>query len=64
MRSKGYSTWFVLSFRLSGLSVTMRNKPAKERYQLVQDYMCTGLILKNGDFRKSTAFKSYGMKNK
>ena len=50
---------FCLSVRLSGTpySGTTRNKAAKKRYQRVQCH--TGLI-----FRKSTAFKSYGLKTK
>ena len=39
-------------------SATTRNKAAKKRYQRVQYH--TGL----SDFRKSTAFKSYGLKTK
>ena len=45
MRNEANSTWFVIpSFRLSvtTFSATTRNKPAKERYNQVQDY--TGLI--------------------
>ena len=41
---------------------TTRNKAAKKRYQRVQYH--TGLILKMAHFRKSTAFKSYGVKTK
>ena len=50
------------SVRLSvtTFSATMRNKAAKKQHQRVQCH--TGLILKNGDFRRSTAFKSYGVK--
>ena len=66
MCSEGYSTWSVIpsirpSVRLSGTpySATTRNKAAKKRYQRVQYH--TVLIL-NSDFRKSTAFKSYGVK--
>ena len=40
------------------VTATTRNKAAKKRYQRVQYH--TG---KNGDFRKSTAFKSYGREN-
>ena len=52
------------SVRLSGTtySGTTRNKAAKKRYQRVQCH--TGLIFQNTDFRKSTAFKSYGVKTK
>ena len=54
-----------VTFRLSvclsvtTFSATTRNKAAKKRYQRVQYH--TGLIF---DFRKSTAFKSYGLKTK
>ena len=65
MCSKGYSTWSViLSVHLSvtTFSATTRNKAAKRQYQ--RDQCHTGLILKNGDLRTSTAFKSYGVKTK
>ena len=43
-------------------SATTCNKAAKKRYQRVQYY--TGLILKMANFRRSTAFESYGVKTK
>ena len=43
-------------------SATTCNKAAKKRYQRVQYH--TGLIFLKGDFRKITAFKSYGVKTK
>ena len=68
MRSEGYSTWSVNPFvclsvclSVTTFSATTHNKAAKNRYQRVQYH--TGLIDKNGDFRKSTAFKS-GVKTK
>ena len=58
MHSEGYGTRSVCP-SVCLLSATTHNKVVKRRYQQVQGY--TGLIL-NGDFRKTTVFKSYGVK--
>ena len=65
MRSEGYSTWSVrlsvcLSVRPSTFYATLRDKQEIETP--------TGSALHwlhfNGDFCKSTAFRSYGVKTK
>ena len=63
MRSEGYSTWSVIrSVRLfvTTFSATKHNKSAKKA--IPTGSVPHWLDLKNGDFRKSTAFKSYGVK--
>ena len=57
---------FRLSVCLSvtTFSATTRNKAAKKRYHVPTGSVPHWLDFKNGDFRKSTAFKSYGVKTK
>ena len=69
MCSEDYSTWSViLSVRpficlsVTTFSATTRNKVAKKQYQ--KGSIPHWLDFKNGDFCKSTAFKSYGVKTK
>ena len=45
---------------LTTFSATTRNETTKERYQKVQCY--AGFDFRFGDFRKSNAFDSYGVK--
>ena len=66
MRSEGYSTWSVI---LSVCLSVCYHVFCHYAQQGGQKAIPTGSVphwldLKNGDFRKSTAFKSYGVKTK
>ena len=66
MRSEGYSTWSVIPFVCLSVCYHVFCHYAQQGGQKA---IPTGSIphwldFKNGDFRKSTAFKSYGVKTK
>ena len=57
------SVCLTVCMSVTKFSASTRNKAAKKRYQRVQCYI-HWLDFLNGDFRISTAFKSYGVKTK
>ena len=64
MRSEGHSTWSVsLSVCLLPRFLPLRAQQGGQK-AILTGSVPHWLDFKNGDFRKSTAFKSYGVKTK
>ena len=66
MRSEGYSTWFVIPSVRPSVCYHVFCHYAQQAGQkaIPAGSVPHWLDFKNGDFRKSTAFKSYGVKTK
>ena len=69
MRSKGYSTWFVSLCVCVCLSVCLLPhflplRAMREENNDTRRFVAATASFKNGDFHKTAAFKSYGLKTK
>ena len=66
MRSESYCTWSVsvsVCLSVTTFSATKRNKTTNDTIMFSSSVL-HWLDFKFGEFRKSTAFQSYGMKTK
>ena len=69
MRSESYSTWFVSVSGLPSVCLSVTMFSATTRKKSAKIAIVTGSVLhwldfKKGDFHKTIAFKSYGVKTK